>query len=153
MTMPRADRMLPRSPAEAVVLSYFTLLMARDLDGLETIWREDAVQEIPFPPEGFGAFVTPVFDGRDAIMAHYRAAFANRRDHVFTIEAVHGTDDADCIVVEATAQSLVGETGRIYCNRYVCVFRLVDGRIAMLREYVDPLAFAAAFSGGFDAHR
>jgi uncharacterized protein len=150
--MQRADDITPRDGTEAAALSYFTLLMRRDLDAFEEIWTRDAVQAIPFPPEGFGAFVTPSFEGRAAIMAHYRAAFANRRDHVFTIAAIHRLPDAETVIVEAAGRSLVGETGRIYENRYVCVFEITDGLISRLREYVDPLAFTRAFAGGFDAH-
>ncbi|MCV0394877.1 MAG: nuclear transport factor 2 family protein [Rhizobiaceae bacterium] len=151
--MTRADEWTPGDATEAVVLAYFTLLMQRDLDGFEALWHEDAVQEIPFLPEGFGAFVTPCFEGCGAIMAHYRAAFANRRDHVFSISAVHRVAEAETVIVEAQARSLVGETGRIYENRYVCVFELRDGRIERLREYVDPLAFTRAFAGSFDDYR
>ena len=149
----RADDLSPQDQREAAVLGYFTLLMKRDLDSFEALWQPDAVQEIPFVPEGFGKFVTSKFDGRDKIMAHYRAAFANRRDHVFVIDAIHRTDDRDCIIVEAHARSLVGETGRVYENSYVCLFRLREGKLALLREYVNPLQFMKAFGGGFDELR
>ena len=153
MEAKHADEISPRDSREAAVLGYFTLLMKRDLEGFETLWQPDAVQEIPFVPEGFGEFVTSAFNGRDEIMAHYRAAFANRRDHVFVIDDIHRTDDPDCIIVEAHARSLVGETGRVYENRYVCVFRLREGKLALLREYVNPLQFMKAFGGGFDEFR
>ncbi len=149
----RADEISPRNQNESVVLGYFTLLMKRDLEHFEALWQPDAVQEIPFVPEGFGKFVTSRFEGREEIMAHYRAAFANRRDHVFVIDDIHRTDDPDCIIVEAHARSLVGETGRVYENSYVCLFRLREGKLALLREYVNPLPCMKAFGGGFDGLR
>jgi ketosteroid isomerase-like protein len=149
----RADEIAPASTDQAVVLAYFTLLMKRDLDAFEALWHPDAVQEIPFKPEGFGAFVTDAFTGRDEIMAHYRVAFANRRDHVFWIDEIHTTSKPGCVIVEAHARSLVGETGKVYENSYVCIFQVRDGQLARLKEYVNPLAFMKAFGGGFDAHR
>jgi len=151
--MRRADEIQPRDAEEAAVLSYFTLLMKRDLDGFEALWHDDAVQHIPFLPEGFGKFVTASFTGRAEIMAHYRAAFANRRDHVFWIDEIYRTDKPGCLIVEAHARSLVGETGKVYENSYVCIFRVREGRLELLKEYVNPLAFMKAFQGGFEAQR
>ncbi len=149
----RADEVEPGNADEAVVLRYFTLLMQRDMENFAALWHEDAVQDIPFLPEGFGNFVTGAFHGRAAIMDHYRAAFANRREHVFWIDEIHRTARPGCIIIEAHARSLVGETGRIYENSYVCIFQVRGGRLARLKEYVNPLAFMKAFAGGFDAHR
>jgi ketosteroid isomerase-like protein len=135
----------PGSPQEAVALSYFSLLVRRDMAALEAIWHEDAVQRIPFPPEGLGDFAPTLFDGRDAIMAHYRAAFANRRDHVFWIDHIHATRDPGIVIVEAHARSILGETGAVYENAYICVFVIRDGRIAELREYANPLPAMRVF--------
>jgi ketosteroid isomerase-like protein len=151
--MQRVDEITPRDADEAVVLSYFTLLMRRDLEGFDALWHEDAVQDIPFLPEGFGKFVTSAFTGKAEIMAHYRAAFAKRRDHVFWIDEIYRTDKSGCLVVEAHARSLVGETGKVYENNYVCIFQVRDGKLARLKEYVNPLAFMKAFQGGFEAQR
>jgi len=151
--MKRADEVVAGNEDEAVVLSYFTLLMKRDLDGFAEIWQEDAVQDVPFPPEGFGKFVTSRFAGKQEIMDHYTVAFANRRDHVFWIDEIYRTSKPGHIIVEAHARSIVGETERVYENNYVCVFSIRGGRVARLREYADPLKFMQAFGGGFDSYR
>jgi ketosteroid isomerase-like protein len=139
----------PEDADEAVALSYFSLLVRRDMIALERIWHEDAVQHIPFPPEGLGDFAPTSFVGREAIMDHYRAAFVNRRDHVFWIDHVHRTRDAGTIIVEAHARSILGETGAVYENNYVCVFTIRDGRITELREYANPLPAMRVFSPVF----
>ncbi|MGV6871952.1 nuclear transport factor 2 family protein [Pseudochelatococcus sp. B33] len=151
--MARADEVHSTSEAVNIALSYFTLLMKRDLDAFERIWHEDGVNIIPFPPEGFGKFVTPAFEGREEIMEHYRTAFKNRSDHVFWIDAIHETEASGVVIIEAHARSLVGETKRIYENEYVCVFHIDDGKIRTMKEYANPLQFMRAFEGGFDAHR
>ena len=151
--MTRADEYLPRTKAEAVSLAYFALLMRRDMKGFAELWDENATQHIPFVAEGFGNFVTSAFVGKDEIMKHYLVAFKNRRDHVFWIDNAHLTQDPQTVIIEAHARSLVGETGRIYENSYVCIFKIAGERIVELREYVNPLQFMKAFEGGFNAHR
>lgn len=70
-----------------------------------------------------------------------------RKGHRFVIHALHRTADPDCIIVEAGGRSEVPETGRIYDQRYVMIFRLREGRIAAIREYFNPLVFQKAFDG------
>jgi uncharacterized protein len=149
----RADEIEPASPDQAVALSYFTLLMKRDMEGFADIWHDDAAQDIPFPPEGFGKFVTARFADKGEIMDHYNVAFANRRDHVFWIDEIYETKDPGTVIIEAHARSVVGETEKVYENNYICVFVVRDGKLALLKEYANPLAFMNAFGGGFDAHR
>ncbi|MEL6327734.1 MAG: hypothetical protein AAFQ61_12625, partial [Cyanobacteria bacterium J06626_23] len=36
-------------------------------------------------------------------------------------------------------------TGRLYEQRYSGLFKVVDGRIQLFREYYDPIVFAEAF--------
>jgi ketosteroid isomerase-like protein len=142
----------PKDEIEKAAFGYFLHLVNRDLDAFEAIWQEDAIQDIPFPPEGFGKFVTPQFIGREEIMRHYRAAFENRRDHVFWIDEVYRPDDGKTIIIEAHARSVVGETAKVYENSYVCIFTIADGKIERLKEFANPLAFMNAFGGGFDKH-
>ncbi|MBP0590463.1 nuclear transport factor 2 family protein [Paraburkholderia sp. LEh10] len=151
--MKRADEIQPRDVPEELALGYFTLLMKRDLDGFAQLWHEDAINHIPFRPEGFGKFVTDAFVGRDQIMEHYRIAFKNRSDHVFWIDHIHRTENKDIVIVEAHANSLVGETKRVYENQYVCIFTASDGKLVSLKEYTNPLAFMRAFGGGFEEFR
>ena len=141
----------PAEATEAVALSYFRLLVQRDMDALAQIWTEDAVQHVPYRPEGLGDFAPSAFEGRDQIMEHYRTAFKNRRDHVFWIDHIHPTRDPSCIIIEAHARSIVGETGAVYENRYVCVFVIRVGRIAELREYANPLPAMHVFGAAFGA--
>jgi ketosteroid isomerase-like protein len=149
--MQRADEFEPGPADEAVALSYFTLLMKRDIEGFAELWHKDAVQDIPFLLEGFGKFVTHAFNGRAEIMEHYLAAFRNQRDHVFWIDEVHCMGKSGCVIVEAHALSVVGEAGKVYENSYVYIFQATGGKLAGLKDYTNPLAFMKAFQGGFDA--
>ena len=123
------------------------------MDRFGAIWTEDAVQRVPFLPEGLGTVVQSAFRGRQTIVDHYRLVTANRRDHIFWIDHVHYTKDPNCIIFEAHARSVIGETGAVYENQYVCIFHIRDGKIAELKEYADPLPVMKTFSGAFQGHK
>lgn len=139
----RADEIAPRSPQEAAALGFFVTLMNRDLDAFEQLWTEDAVQEHPFPFPGLSNAMV----GRDEIVDDYRRMFANRSDHVFLVAGVHRTEDPDVVIIETRGTSLVGETGKTYDQRYIALFRLRDGKIALNRFYCNPLISQEAFAG------
>jgi ketosteroid isomerase-like protein len=150
--MLHAHEVEPRNDAEALALTFFTALVKKDWDAFGAIWHEDAVNEIPFTPEGLGRFVTSAFVGKQAIMDHYTVALKNRRDHEFFIDAVHQTADPNCVIIEAHARSVIGETGRVYENIYASFFEIRDGKVITLREYVNPLAVMRGFEGAFDEY-
>jgi hypothetical protein len=52
--------------------------------------------------------------------------------------------DPEGAVAEFKAEGLIKPTGRIYRQDYVLFLRAVAGRIAFLREYVDPVRAAKA---------
>jgi ketosteroid isomerase-like protein len=143
----------PSNSTERIALSYFTLLVRRDMDHFEQIWTDDAVQQVPFTPEGLGNVVPTAFKGKDAIVSHYRTVTKNRREHVFWIDRIHNTSDGNCVIVEAHARSIIGETGAVYENSYVCVFHVRNGKIAELKEYANPLPVMRAFRGAFEIAR
>ncbi|MBP0590466.1 nuclear transport factor 2 family protein [Paraburkholderia sp. LEh10] len=143
--MPRADVVIARTPAEACVLRFYTLLMKKQFDEWGSLFAEDAVQENVFMPALPG--LEAQFKGRDRIVFHYRTVLSNRIDHVFTIDGIHECNGGSIVIVEARGVSTVPETGRLYDQQYVMVFTLANGRIAGLREYMNPLVFQKAFDG------
>lgn len=143
--MPHPDQIEPRTDNEATVLAFYKHLMAKDFDAWEALFAEDARQENPFMPSQEG--LDEGFDGRARIAFHYRTVIANRKNLVFTVDTLHQTADPDCVIAEVGGRSEVPETGRIYDQRYVWIFHFRDGRIVLMREYFNPLAFEAAFSG------
>lgn len=142
--MRRADEVTPRNKGEETALKFYTLLMKKDLAGFADIWTADAVQEIPFPPEIEG--FEPIWSGKERLLAYYNKAMPGRRDHAFYIHDLHSTSDPNCVIVEASAHSIVLATGRSYDQRYIFIYRIRDGRIVLTREHVNPLAFMKAFA-------
>jgi ketosteroid isomerase-like protein len=143
--MPRADEMTPRTRNEELVLRFYTLLMKKEFDAWGELFTDDAKQENPFMPDLKG--LDSEFQGRQRIVFHYRTVLQNRRGHVFTVHAIHESEDGNSVIVEVNGKSEVPETGRIYDQQYVMVFGLRDGKIASVREYFNPLIFQKAFEG------
>lgn len=144
MNKVRADEIEPRTEIEALGLGYFVKMMQRDIDGFAALWHEDAVINIPFRPEGLGMAIPDALVGKATIVEQYAKQMKNRRDHVFWISAMHLTTDPNCVIAEASARSIVGETGGVYENAYVMVFRAKDGLLIDLNEYVNPIKVANA---------
>lgn len=141
--MKPADQVVARNANEHTVLSYYTTLMQKDMQAFADLWADDATQEVPFAPEIDG--FDPVWKGKEKILAYYNIAIPGRRDHVFWIHEIHQTNDSECLIVEASAHSIVASTGKSYDQRYIVNFRLREGKIVLMREYVNPLAFMKAF--------
>jgi ketosteroid isomerase-like protein len=76
------------------------------------------------------------FKGRDAIMnglmGYFRSFFAERPRTV----AFNFIADGGYVAVEARGDN-VTKTGQRYDNHYCLVFRVVDGKIAEIKEYLD----------------
>jgi ketosteroid isomerase-like protein len=144
-TMPRADEFIAKSKVQETILSFYTLLMKKEFDQWGELFTEDAVQENPFMPLLPGLDAT--FAGRERIVFHYKTVLTGRRGHVFTVDEIYEAADGSTVIVEVGGRSEVPETGRIYDQRYVMIFKLVDGKIARVREYFNPLVFQNAFEG------
>ena len=141
--MTPAQQVVPRNANERTVLAFYTTLMCKDMQAFADLWDDEAVQEIPFAPEIEG--FEPVWRGKEKILAYYKKAIPTRREHQFWIHDLHQTADPDCLIVEASAHSVVAGTGKVYDQRYVFIFRLRNGKIVLNREHVNPLAFMRAF--------
>jgi ketosteroid isomerase-like protein len=84
------------------------------------------------------------------VLAYIRAGHASipfRFDDCRTI-AVHETTDPQTIVVEYELHATMTATGARASAPFIGVLTARDGRIARWREYQNPVAIAAAMSGG-----
>jgi uncharacterized protein len=59
---------------------------------------------------------------------------------------VYALADPQGAVAEVKGQGLIKSTGRVYRQAYVVFLRTVDGKIAFLREYFDPVRAANALN-------
>jgi ketosteroid isomerase-like protein len=121
--------------------------LTRDIDGWLDCFAPDAVMEWPFTLKGVPARLA----GREAIRAAVepvwqRAKQAKRRITGHERVAFHQTSDPELAIVEF---DLVGDTVRgPFRQTVVYVLRVRDGRVLLLREFVDTAALNELFQVG-----
>lgn len=119
---------------------YVWHVMRLDSDAMADMYAEDGAYEAPLVPAG-GAFPRRV-EGRETIREFFRGLHGRlaRLDRTVDVErsryVVHTTGDPDTFLVEVdTAFKEAGETVLV---SLVYIFRLRDGKIALLRDYFAP---------------
>jgi uncharacterized protein len=107
----------------------------------QTLIADDLLWELPYAP----AIGHPArLSGRDEVVRHvtwFLGAVENFR--FFDLE-VYAFADPEGAVAEVKAEALIKPTGRFYRQEYVVFLRAAGGRIAFLREYLDPVRAAKA---------
>lgn len=140
-----AERPAPyllRQRTRQAVLTFLGALEDKDMERLAGVWTEDSVQDMPFSPQGFPKRVA----GRENLIRHYAAwpKVSGKAD--FTSGLVfHPMQDPERVFAEWRGQVEITTTGRLYDQRYGGLFHVVGGRIALFREYYDPIVFMKAF--------
>lgn len=116
-------------------------LLAGTSAGLETFLADDGVVESPFAPpgaqriEGREAFAARAVPQREALRGRIR--FTAVRDVV-----VHETADPQVAVVEYEVEAVREADGLRAAAPFAVVVRVQDGRVALWREYQNPVAMA-----------
>ena len=131
-----------RQQTRAAIRQFLTGLEEKDMDKVNAVWADDAVQDMPYVPDGFPGRVV----GRDALIAQYQAWPDMAGAVNFTDDLViHDMHDPQLAYVEFQGEVEVIPTGKTYRQTYGGLFHVVDGKIALYREYFDPRVFAEAF--------
>lgn len=133
---------IQRQQTKQAVIDFLTSLEKKDMDKLAELWAEDAVQDMPFSPQGFPKRI----EGKANLIQHYapwsdisgKASFTDRL--VF-----YPMQDATMVYAEWYGDVEIIPTGRQYQQRYGGLFHVVDGKIELFREYYDPIVFKYAF--------
>ncbi|MEM9979761.1 MAG: nuclear transport factor 2 family protein [Cyanobacteria bacterium P01_D01_bin.2] len=133
---------LQQQQTEQTVRDFLTSLETKDMDAFAAVWAEDAVQDMPFSPEGFPKRV----EGRDNLIQHYAAWPEISGNASFTDELVfYPMADPTMVFAEWRGVVDILPTGRLYEQQYGGLFQVVDGQIQLFREYYDPIVFSVAF--------
>ncbi len=133
---------LQQAQTEQAVRNFLTSLETKDMDAFAAVWAEDAVQDMPFSPEGFPKRV----EGRENLIEHYAAWPEISGSANFTDELVfYPMADPTMVFAEWRGVVAIIPTGRLYEQRYGGLFHVVDGQIQLFREYYDPIVFRTAF--------
>jgi ketosteroid isomerase-like protein len=135
------------SPAE-VFAQVQSRVLAFDGGGFADLFAPDAVVELPFG----GAQLPRRLAGREQIRNHIAprmaaAKAAGRRFTGYHLLVLLRTQDPEVIVVEFELEGQTG-AGDTYRLPYIQVFRVRDGSILSMRDYVDSQRIAAVMAGG-----
>jgi ketosteroid isomerase-like protein len=131
-----------RQQTRAAVMIFLTGLEEKDMDKVNSVWADDAVQDMPYVPAGFPSRVV----GKDALIAQYAAwpevsGAANFTDHLI----FYPMQDPRAVFVEYRGEVDIIPTGETYRQTYGGLFHVDGGKITLFREYFDPREFARAF--------
>ncbi len=133
---------IQRQQTEAAVRDFLGSLETKDMDRFAELWAEDAVQDMPFSPEGFPKRVS----GREHLIAHYAAWPEVSGEADFTSQLkFYPTRDPQVVFAEWRGDVKIIPTGRRYEQTYGGLFQVEGGQIALFREYFDPAPFIYAF--------
>ncbi len=133
---------IQRQQTKQAVIDFLTALEDKDMDKLAAVWAEDAVQDMPFSPEGFPKRV----EGKANLIEHYAAWPETSGEADFTNNLVfYPLQDATMVFAEWRGDVEIIPTNRQYQQRYGGLFHVVDGKIELFREYYDPIVFQYAF--------
>lgn len=121
---------------------FLSSLEDKDMETFASLWAEDAVQDMPFSPEGHPKRVT----GKTEIVNLYSGWPDVSGEADFTSQLVfYPMQDPQTVFVEFKGDVEIIPTGRQYKQTYGGLFHVVDGKIKLFREYYDPAPFAWAF--------
>ena len=122
-----------QSNQETVVRKFFELLNAEDLEGVRALLSEDAAW-IPQARDMPGA---GEYRGRNVIVDTFlkpiRALFAQGSP---SNRILSMASNGELVLVETHGTGHLKD-GRPYDNRYAWAFEIRDGKVAMIREYLD----------------
>ena len=120
--------------AKAVLRRYLDALTEGDLTAVAGTFAEDATWSIhgTMPLSG-------IKRGRGAIMEFLTSAVALYQPGTQTFSFGEITAEDDRAVLEWRVRGIASATGLAYDNSYCGVFRIRDGRITEVREYLDSL--------------
>ncbi|GAA0361575.1 nuclear transport factor 2 family protein [Microbispora corallina] len=124
----------PRTPREVLSL-FHRAMVAKSADDLADLYAMDGTHEFPFRAPGF----PPRLAGREEVRACYRAAWGASPVRLAEIHdvVVHEAADSEVIVGEWHGTGTVGAEGRPFAASGLLMFRVRDGEIAEMRDYMD----------------
>jgi uncharacterized protein len=132
----------PLTPREAFAAIQDFTLHGTDITGL---YADDAVHEWPFHVPGGPQRLS----GRAEIAAFFdsvRAGNSPLRFDEFTSVVLHDAADPEVLIAEYGLRGTVVPAGKPFSFCYILVLRVHDGKIAFVRDYLNPLAMTEALT-------
>ncbi len=133
---------LTRQKTEQAVRIFLSALEEKDMQAFADVWADDAVQDMPYAPQGFPGRV----EGKQALLRHYADWPKNSGEADFTSQLVfYPMQNPELVFVEFKGDVFIVPTERQYRQSYGGLFHVKDGKIKFFREYFNPEPFKYAF--------
>lgn len=133
---------LKRQVTIQTVQRFLKALEDHDMDTFNSLWADDAIQDMPYSPPGHPTRIL----GKANIVALYAQWPENSANANFTEQLkLYPMQDPETLFVEYQGRVDIVPTGRRYQQSYGGLFHVVNGKIQLFREYFDPAPFAWAF--------
>jgi hypothetical protein len=123
-----------------VAIDALDLLAARDFDGLRALLAPDVKLDWPFHQSGAPVLI----EGADAFIEAVRIVkvFQDLEIKLIEVNALEGTS-----ILEARSRGTYADGRPSYANHYVFILKVIDGKVALWREFYNPLAVLQANAG------
>ncbi len=125
-----------------LVRRFFEVMARKDLSAWMDFFQVDARMELPFAPEGFQT----KRNGKAAIGRGMADAFALWDEISYAPPIIYEMSDPNVVCAE-TQGNIKLHTGTLYCSAYINLFFFRDHKIALWREYLNPIALLQAHGG------
>ena len=123
------------------LLRQHILMLVDDNENWQTLIADDIVWELVYAPSlGHPARLS----GREAVVGHASWFLGAVENFRFFDLRIYPLTDPEGGIAEVKGEGLIRSTGRMYRQDYVVFLRAARGRIALLREYFDPVRAAKA---------
>ncbi len=133
---------IQRQQTRQAVLDFLTGLEDKDMEKVNSVWADDAVQHMPYVPDGWAHEVI----GKEALIAQYAGWPEAAGEATFTDELIfYPMADPQTVYVEFKGVVEIVPTGNTYRQTYGSLFHVENGKITLYREFFDPREFERAF--------
>jgi len=129
-----------REQNKKIVASMLQHLEEMNIPAWQSLWSDDASQEMPFAPEGF----PKKLEGMTVLYNQYKSLPENFRSMKFSIEHLETLADPEWVVAEYKGLIELKNGGH-YDNSYISLAHIKNGKIVLLREYFNPIVLQNAF--------
>ncbi|WP_165799773.1 nuclear transport factor 2 family protein [Mycolicibacterium tusciae] len=119
-----------------IVREFLDAIGDLDFDRVEAYLATEAIMVLPFV-DGL-----PPTLGRSAIVAQLRDSVPAMFERMnFTYDEFYDVRGGDAVVAEYRSECPQRDTGKVYRNTYITVFRFDGAEISLYKEYLNPGKF------------
>jgi uncharacterized protein len=134
------DRKMSAKPASSnrieVVRRFIQAVEAKDISTVNQLTTDNIVLEQPYSPLQPGGLR---LEGRQAANAFFNRIFSQYSQIRFVDVVIRQSQFDNAVILEGQGDFRVSSNPSPYRNQYIGVLEVVDGRIARIREYFNPL--------------